>query len=414
VKKTWSQAQGHAVKAAAMKRKYNRRIPDLATILSRSIEEYAGIDLLDNSPQSLLFGHLLDTNERLRTHLNGLRPEKRQPVKCNKCEKKPEAAKVVVDLAPRIQILHRVFCSHGRYNHDFHIFEDVPTMKEDSKSPQDGHLVGEKGIRNIEKYCQDHSNISIIIFKEYQCDVSKEFSNMFLRYKEQQETDSNTSISPRRERMRILSDVLQKALNHVATCAPQVTMTSRQVLELRAPYLFLYHHRAALSEYASTVDGSAKDHVSLLLAFINQEYSAEYDEADRQFAAGVVTKEHIGKLYRPNDIVLSKLGTEERAYVVAKWPEINVTFELSCWAWEYDGTDLKRQTEILMIPTPADEGSPLESIGVYPMSMASHTSIEHLKERGKKFWAMKEQHFSCYSGYDFHQNQSYVDVQKPK
>jgi hypothetical protein len=143
----------------------------------------------------------------------------------------------------------------------------------------------------------------------------------------------------------------------------------------------------------------------LLFEFINQEYGAEYDAADRQFAAGVITKEHIEKLYRPNDIVLSRLEGEERVYVVSKWLEAKETFELSCWAWGYDGSDLKRQAETLTIPTPADEGSPLELIGVYPVSLANDASVEHLRERGRKFWAMKEQHFSCYSGYDLHHNQ---------
>ena len=364
--------------------------------MSRSIEEYARCDLLNDSPQSLLYGHLLDTIARLHGEVRHLRSElNKPPPDCSKCAKDIPVPEKVETPTARLQILHRVFCGSERHYHDRTIYEDEPRRRSNHYSG-DMELSGDKKVPNIEQYCSEHNGISFIIFKEHQC--NKNHTRIFNPIEPE---NDRPRISSRGERLRIVSEVLQKALNHVAQYSPQGT-TTRGITEISAPYLFLYHHRVLLSEYASTSGGETGEHISVLLAFINEHYKAEYEEADRQFAAGIVTKEHIEKLYRPNDIVVVKTQFKDRAYVVKSWLEFSTAgnFQLSCWSWEYDGSFLRREETPLRIMTPLDNGSALSVIGVYPISMIDDESIVHLRQRGRKFWTTKEQYLTCYSGYD--------------
>jgi hypothetical protein len=74
--------------------------------------------------------------------------------------------------------------------------------------------------------------------------------------------------------------------------------------------------------------------------------------------------------------------------------------KLPCWSWEYDGSFLRREETCLEMNAPSVAGSALSVIGVFPITMADHETLENLRLRGQKFWSMKEQHFTCYSGYD--------------
>jgi len=378
--------------------KTSSRLPDLEGILSRSIEEYAGCDLFDDSTQSLLYGHLLDTIARLRGEVVHLRKKARKPPPpCLKCAKKMAPVPEPVEKSPaRFQILHRIFCVNLSHNHNCAIYEDEPT-----RSTSSG-LKGNKRVTNIDHYCTQHKDLSFILFNEHSCIIS----NMSAH----NSTDrKNFRISSRKERLLVVSDILQKALNQVALCSPQDTKDDPGVIQMHAPYLFLYHHRTLLLDLAATTGGETEEHVSLLLSFINEHYGDEYKEAERLFNTGIITKEHVEKLYRPNSIVIDKTGPQDRAYVIKSWLEVDEgDMELLCWSWEYDGSFLKREETHLKMNAPSVAGSALSVIGVFPISMIDHETLENLRLRGQKFWSMKGQHFTCYSGYDVAKMQFHV------
>jgi hypothetical protein len=371
-------------------RKISRYLPDLEGILSRSIEEYAGCDLFDDSAQSLLYGHLLDTIARLRGEVIHLRKEIRKPPKpCPKCAEKttpvPEQAEKPV---VRFQVLHQVLCGSDHHLHNRAIYEDEPTRSSDMG------LRGDKRVPNLEHYFAQHKEITFIVFKEHSClgYGLPGFNSM---------DKNNFRNSNRKERLLVVSEVLHKALNQVARCSPQDPKAYPGKIQMSAPYLFLYHHRFLLSDLAATAGGETEEHVSILLAFLNEHYKDEYEEAESQFRARIVTKEHIEKLYLPNDIVIDKTGPKDRAYVVKSWLEVDKgDLDLKCWSWEYDGSFLRREETTLEINPPSDSGSSLSTIGVYPISMIDDENLENLRQRGRKFWSMKEQYFASYSGYD--------------
>lgn len=393
-------------KKAPPHRKISRPLPDLEGILSRSIEEYAGCDLFDDSAQSLLYGHLLDTIARLRGEVIYLRREmKKPPEPCPECAKKVIPVPEQVEKpAARLQVLHRVFCGSEYHYHDRAIYEDEPSRRSSNRPSGDLELRGDKRVTNIEHYCAQHTDISFILFKEHSC--------VGYSVPEFPSTDTkHFRISSRKERLLIVSEVLHKALNQVARCSPQDTKGNRGITQIHAPYLFLYHHRFLLSDLAATVGGETEEHVSVLLAFLNKHYKDEYEEAHSQFRAGIVTKEHIEKLYLPNDIVIDKTGPKDRAYVVKSWLEADEgDMDLPCWSWVYDGSFLERKETTLEINAPSDSGSTLSTIGVHPISMINDESLENLRQRGRKFWSMKGQYFASYSGYNINKTQFHVST----
>jgi hypothetical protein len=45
---------------------------------------------------------------------------------------------------------------------------------------------------------------------------------------------------------------------------------------------------------------------------------------------------------------------------------------------------------------------------IRPISKTDNTIIEEIRMRGKKFWAMKERYFGCYSGFDIEMTKNHV------
>jgi hypothetical protein len=393
---------------APLLRKTSRHLPDLEGILSRAIEEYAGCDLFDDSAQSLLYGHLLDTIGRLRGEVIFLRREVRKPPEpCPECAKKTiPIPKQVEKPAIRLQVLHRVFCGSQHHYHDRAIYEDEPSRRTSDNPYGDMELKGDKRVTNIEHYCSQNKEISFILFKEHTC-----VNHSIPPFSYPSTDRKQFRISSRKERLLIVSEVLHKALKQVARCSPQDTKENGGITQMHAPYLFLYHHRFLLSDLAATIGGETEEHVSLLLAFLNENYKDEYEEADSQFRAGIATKEHIEKLYLPNDIVIDKTGPYDRAYVVKSWLEVHEgDLDLPCWSWEYDGSFLRRAETTLNINAPSDNGSALSTIGIHPISVIKDESLENLRQRGRKFWSMKGQYFASYSGYNMNKTQFHVST----
>jgi hypothetical protein len=277
-----------------------------------------------------------------------------------------------------------------------------------SERTQDLVLSGNAPVTNLGHYCSQNPDISFIIFQEYVCVEDAAPRMPWETFDRREQVGSE--ISPRVQRLCIISDILKKALDHVASCSPLETrIGTRGLHEMAAPYLFLYHHRERLRQYEQKATGLARENISLLLGFLNSYYDAEYREADAEFSKGILTNKHIEKLFCPNGIVIETSGIRELAYVVREWPEIvDNEMEVSCWSWQYDGMSLQRQNATLTLKLPLPENFTKDELQFCPISMASDRVIETLRERGRKFWSMKDQYFGCFSGLDINRIQLHV------
>jgi hypothetical protein len=372
--------------------------PHLGAILGRAAEAHLGLDLYGNTQQSMFVRYLLDTIEAIRAERNfleGVLTEPR-PIRGPPAATSENKSGLLV---PKLAILHRVFCKSPMHGHDQTISEDLP-VRVFSERGQDLELSGKTIIRNLTHYCSQNPEISFIIFKEHLC--VEDLQAQIPWRTQQRRGQSGSDISPRAERLHVVSDLLQKALDHVAVCSgPESRIGSTGAREMAAPYLFLYHHRARLSQYGEKATGIMKQNIVVLLDFLQSDYDAEYREADIEFSKGLLTQKHLEKLYRPNEIVIENSEGRAMAYVVRDWPEIvDKQMKVPCWTWHYDGVSLQRRDAMLKISLPLPEDFTIDKLSFCPMYMASDTAINELRKRGKKFWEMKDQYFGCFSGLD--------------
>jgi hypothetical protein len=373
--------------------------PHLGATLGRAAETHLGLDLYGNSQQSMFIKYLLDTIEAIRAERNFLEEilTGPQPIRPPLTVAIPKIESGL--LVPKLKILHRVFCKSPMHGHDQVISEDLP-VRVFSERSQDLELSGKMIIRNLTHYCSQNPEISFIIFKEHLC-VEEPQAQIPWRT-QQRKGQSGSAISPRAERLHVVSDLLQKALDHVALCSePESRIGSTGKRETAAPYLFLYHHRALLSKYRDKTTGIMKQHITVLLDFLQSGYGAEYSEADIEFSKGILTQKHLEKLYCPNEIVIEKSEGRAIAYVVRDWPEIHdKQMKVPCWTWHYDGVSLQRRDAMLKISLPLPEDFTIDKLSFCPMYMANDAAIDELRKRGRKFWEMKDQYFGCFSGLD--------------
>ena len=141
------------------------------------------------------------------------------------------------------------------------------------------------------------------------------------------------------ENICIKSSVLRSALNATACCyinnglerknsenlllhqargfANNASLAAER--ELYTPHLFLYHHRCRLREYAAN-HSDALSHVEALLIYASETYGENYEEADKLFSKGVVTRRHLNKLFAPNELIFTYTNGQPAAYVIQRWP----------------------------------------------------------------------------------------------
>ncbi|KAF2803548.1 uncharacterized protein BDZ99DRAFT_526473 [Mytilinidion resinicola] len=172
------------------------------------------------------------------------------------------------------------------------------------------------------------------------------------------------------------------------------------VKEMDAPYNSLFHHEQELRRLAET-NPDYKAVVCPLITFLEQHYRMEYDEAEDTFNQGLVSALHLGKLFKPSDIV------------VARHPQTGVvSVSLRGWCWGNDGKQLLRVPWISTVEMPpgaeATQVVPIAKLTIYPFRFASPEDQQQLRWRGKKYWRARESYYSEYTGRDADGQRSYA------
>lgn len=181
---------------------------------------------------------------------------------------------------------------------------------------------------------------------------------------------------------------------------------------MSAPYNFLFHHRKRLAALLEESD-IYKAVLAPLLEFLGKNYEEEYESAEALFHRGMVSVRHLDKLFKPDQMVLSKSQRGGlNAFVLADYPgrerndETKMT--LRCWSWQYNGAELLRSPRIVVIGQPLDDETAITDLDVYPVEFAHQSDIEELQRRGQKFWDHKAQVFVSYTGWDMNKENCYV------
>ncbi|KAI1844018.1 hypothetical protein JX266_009884 [Neoarthrinium moseri] len=373
---------------------------DLATTMSRASEKYLGIDLLDRSNKVAVFiGHLLDTIHLLETKQNFAATSGENSLESGE-EGETGREGVLSRARPEFQVFHQVFCNSDRHSHSTHYFKDEPTLRKDPSSNR-SIVTGEVPIKDIDLWLRNRPQVSFVVVKEHDCVTQQ----MVLDDHILARPGGGKKSCSRKERIRICSQVLDKALQDISEYYPYRSNSK----EIEAPYVVLFHMRAALIDRVEH-DEKYSSVLKPLVTFLSQQYASEYDAAEELFSQGLVTRYHASKLFRPNEIVLVRQEGKNEACVLTKIYSIESDIKIEGWSWSYNGVLLRRRSWFATASNIPDQEVTINELEICPLRHAREQDVAIIRSRGIKFWEMRKQGLVSYTGWDVHGDRYYVDT----
>jgi hypothetical protein len=294
--------------------------------------------------------------------------------------------------------------------HPTFLYEDDPGKAVLADRRRSSHLSGNKPIYQLRDYVNQFQQSSFVIVKNRICKNQIAISYFHERYN---------------ETMIVLSDDLRKAIQKVATCPIRRSELNGgksggrdDLLEMDAPYLFLYRHREPLRVYSQSAATPLRTMIDAILEYLDNNYAQEYAEAAELISRGMITLYHLEKLYHPNQLLVGgnySLDIQlEGVYVLRCWPVVRGCYvEMDIWCWQFDGYQCTRENRVIGFSFPVeDEAEPvaINKLLFYPASFLSEESIEMLRKRGQAFWNLRLPNFVCY---DDNGHKSQAEYAKP-
>jgi hypothetical protein len=272
--------------------------------------------------------------------------------------------------------------------HPTTLYEDDPAKALFTDRRRSSHLSGNRPVYQLRDYVTQFQQSSFVIVQNRTCKNQMGRSYSRERYN---------------ETMIVMSDDLRQAIQKVATCPLErggQKIGQDELLEMDAPYLFLYHHRKPLRMYSQSVATPLRTMIKAVLEYLANNYAQEYAEATELISRGMITLYHLEKLYHPNQLLVddatclfNNTQSEDQAvYVLSSWPRVvNNKLTLYFWSWTFNGYLCYRENQNIGFLTPVEDEAepfPINKLTIYPASFESKESIELFRERGKAFWSL--------------------------
>jgi hypothetical protein len=270
-------------------------------------------------------------------------------------------------------------------------------------------LIGQQYLPNIEQYLENQDDVSLAICFTYSCEeYHKEIEDMFERQPiPPMDGELESEVRPYFSRLRadaepatpdseamLLSKGLKEALR-------LLNMTENGILghwNLEYPYPQLYHHRDVfIGKSANELKLIHQFHLRALSQYFNEHLALEYAEAEKLFEAGQVRRKHWVKMFRPNEVLVTKDDGHPMAYMLSSCPRSNQEIlQLDCWSWDFDGSFSKKFTTLTISWTSKSDVIPISELQVYPLRLDKTGSEGILRKRGSTFWSCRKQRFVDY------------------
>ncbi|KAI4117399.1 MAG: hypothetical protein LQ345_002363 [Seirophora villosa] len=309
-----------------------------------------------------------------------------------------------------------------RRKQGFHVasaFRDAPVVKDPLDSNSTRRFDGEVPVFDLQALMDnDTDGTAFVVIRTVKCSetsVLRAIAGGPLRWT---------------EAIHMKSRLLQEAIGSVATCYFQPIIAEEK--QMNDPYdgssnnpsgdnkssskrnqidpadLFIFHHRALLKEYAST-HPETSPYISALLAYTLERFGAEYEKADNLFACGIVDQEHILHLFKPNDVIVSRTHGKPAALVLQDWPRLDSTDRvmLTCWSFQTDGWGFARRRDGLSILPIAANTVNIQDLAAYPLRFATKDMQGSIRDRGRKYWALRIATQITYKGWNVARDQFY-------
>lgn len=258
---------------------------------------------------------------------------------------------------------------------------------------EESHLGGTDPVFDLEKFISEESDASaLVVVRKIEC---SEISLLKARH--------GLTLSWTEE-LYVESDELKRALQNVATCIYQPIAAEdgdQQRKRFIHPDLFLFHHRELLEGYILQ-HPTSKSHIDAFEAYVKSRHVKDFAEADELFASGRVNESHVMKLFKPNEIIVSKVYGRAAAFVVAQWPEFQGDSGLLITCWSFRITDsryIRKETHIRIRPLGSYEHS-ICALEAYPLKYAIPETRAAILANGKEQWKLRQATLSGYKGWD--------------
>ncbi|KAF8251016.1 hypothetical protein K440DRAFT_638849 [Wilcoxina mikolae CBS 423.85] len=409
-----------------------------------------------NSSQSRFFGRLVDIikkleceKEVLEDHLNELKQHLARPP-----PPPPEKSRKIraEDLPPWLLVVHEI---RVQFRSTPNIFLDPPRMF--AGDPEDQTLRGEQVVQNLDSHLRRNSDVSFVVHKEYdQTTYRRSLELLPKKYVAGKEFLIADPPEPKveSEYITVVSKPLEAALARIVKAHPDQILNSPKCGELiPEPYLFIYHHRLLASEFAEAEGGVLREPIELLLRHVLQYYGKEYDAAEALFSSGLVSGVHLIKLFRPNEIIVTRKEQDNIGLEVATWPkdqkqlrnrvkvelwdleesELDNTESgsvelgldsgeqelesaesgsvvLPCKPWFFNGLFHKVSREITVTLSKSDKPCPITELEAYPLRFADPSVRAALLNRGKEFWKCRYRRYVSYDRWDAMREEHNIDT----
>ncbi|KAF6811844.1 hypothetical protein CMUS01_13183 [Colletotrichum musicola] len=382
---------------AEQNRNWKNESESLAESLSVLAAKHLNIDVLDQTQEiSGFVSYLLDTIQMLESQIRfndaGNDPNFDRDTEAKK--KEEEKREVFPPALVFYKVIHRIICEEGRnHDHNGQLSVDVPTPNISSSGTK-GEISAQSQILNINVYCRNWPALSFYVIRDHDCQVT---------------VNSRVSHIPSAcpsERMVILSPLLLKAFEEVAEFQLYEDDTGERMNQFNAPYQFLFHHHEKLTLLAEKEP--YKSVLSPLLGYLKDTFEDEYEEAREMFRQGYVNARHFFRLFKPNQMVLVRKSSEDiSAFILKSYVRAEVTKDkekiiFEGWAWTYNGIELLRAPwrKTIDPKSVSTERTLISDLGIHPVHFARAEDVEKLTNRGRKFWEMRGQVYTCYTGWD--------------
>lgn len=224
------------------------------------------------------------------------------------------------------------------------------------------------------------------------------------------------AISPRAEKVWIIAEDLKTFIMSIATYKPEdLDLPFEFGLSMEAPYTFFFHHWEQLTDPKHTNEPRRAAIIRLLIKFLEDNYTKDYEEARDLFSKGLVNRVHIGKLYRPFEQLLRYSDSTPEAFILSHPPLVTKAgVGLLTWCWESAASGVRRKpTSITVDIEHLDSNTPvaISSLKCYPLTYGKQRDWKKLEERGLKYWSMHDCCYISYNGWDSIHENHYVSKQ---
>ena len=315
-------------------------------------------------------------------------------------------------------------------------------------------------LNNFDLYLEKNKDIAFIVYRNFDTDSADIVAEPGT---DDAKTDTATHLPQySSETIQPVNEDLIEAIKLLLGSRQEYTEVLRKFSvshELAAPYLFIYHSRNGLEAFQNSLPLPAKAQLSLLSKYVTEEYADEYKGADDLLSQGKISPVHVRYLFKPGDLLVSRVDGQYMGYVSTSWPTIsrnknvsgvqarssgngtglslygsqyadarmaadNVTIHvcnIQAWHWAFDGsfqrihdnlelellaiedgedaTDVKGKNSVA---TQGKEHKPtigernISDLNVFPMQFASAELVEKCRRRGKTFWKCRTRNYVSY------------------